>query len=544
MSAVPARLVAALAALLALSGCVSPAEVTVARPRLVVMLVIDGLPQRQVEENRAHLAPDGLRRFLDRGAAFTDAHYDHAYTVTAAGHAVIATGAHPHRHGIIGNDWRDATTGAPVYCVSDTQHAWLGHRSGKLDGTSPRNLKVETLGDTLRTREVGSRVVSVSAKDRSAIVMAGHKGTAYIYMRETGRFASTSYYMREHPAWVDGWNARNPADALFGREWTPLLAGAVALALPPEPARLDTGSVLPKRIGVEGEGPSQAFYLALLHTPYIDELTLDFARAAIAGEDLGRDDVPDILSVSLSGHDFVNHAWSAESRISREHLLRVDLALQGFFAHLDAVVGKDRYVVVLTSDHGFSRTPEVAAAHGWGGGRLPSRALLTGIEQALASRFGAGTWVLGFSADTVVLNRRLAAGKGVALADLAEVARQAALGFEGVAAAYTRAELESGSRTGAHFEAMRRSFHREISGDLQVALKPYWMFSAPTGAGATHGSPHPDDTHVPLLLYGPPWVKPARIDTRVSPADIAPTLASWLRIPPPAAAEGRPLRLP
>jgi len=60
-----------------------------------VLVVVDGLPQRQVTDYRDQLGPDGFNRFLQRGAWFADAHYGHAYTVTAIGHATLLTGAYP-----------------------------------------------------------------------------------------------------------------------------------------------------------------------------------------------------------------------------------------------------------------------------------------------------------------------------------------------------------------------------------------------------------------------------------------------------------------
>jgi hypothetical protein len=142
---------------------------------------------------RDQFAADGFARFLDRGAAFGQAHYGHAYTVTAAGHAAILTGASPHRTGIIGNEWRDVATGQPVYCTGDASATYIGHRTGPMDGTSPRNLQVESLGDVLRQRDARSRVIAVSGKDRGAILPAGRRGTAYMYMAATGRFASTTW---------------------------------------------------------------------------------------------------------------------------------------------------------------------------------------------------------------------------------------------------------------------------------------------------------------------------------------------------------------
>ena len=163
-------------------------------------MAVDGLPQRQVLAYRDQLAPDGFARFLDRGAWFANAHYKHAFTVTAAGHATMLTGAYPHRTGVIGNEWRDPATGAPVYNTGDSSGDL--HRPQDrmpLDGTSPRNLKVETVGDVLRKADPRSKVIAISGKDRGAILPAGKTGIAYMYMGSSGQFASTTFYMQQHP---------------------------------------------------------------------------------------------------------------------------------------------------------------------------------------------------------------------------------------------------------------------------------------------------------------------------------------------------------
>jgi hypothetical protein len=138
-----------------------------------------------------------------------------------------------------------------------------------------------------------------------------------------------------------------------------------------------------------------------------------------------------------------------------------------------------------------------------------------------------------------VLDRSLLAARGLDAEAVANAAREALLAQPQIAAAYTRKELASGSRAGAPlFDAMRKTWHREVSGDVQYALKPYWMFGSSI---ATHGSPYEYDTHVPLLLWGPKWVKAGAVPARVEIADIAPTLARVLGLPPPPASEGRPL---
>ncbi len=537
-----------LAAVLGLvSGCVGtnpiPAPVTGGKPRLMVLVIIDGLPQRQVVEYWDQLAPDGFKRFLDRGAWFTDAQYGYAYTVTAPGHATILTGAYPHASGIIGNEWRNPVTGEGEYCTGDPSATYIGHKTARLAGTSPRNLKVESLGDVMKRVDPRSKVVAISGKDRGAILPAGKAGVAYMYQAQTGQFASTTYYMKAHPKWVDEFNAKKPADAYFKMEWKPLLdAAAYSRSLPDGQKWYAKGGQLPKMVGEGQDKPGPLYYGSLLPTPFGDDLTLAFARAAIAGEELGRDASPDLLVVSLSGHDYINHAYGAESRLSHDHFLYLDRMLQDFLNDIDVAVGRDNYVAVLTADHGFMPAPEHSQSLGRDAGRINGTQLLAKVNAALAKRYGEGRWALGFSAQAVVLNKPLIAEKKVDVVELSEEARKTLLAEPGVAVVYTRAELEGDTRAGAPlFAPIRKSWNRELSGDLQLGLKPYWMYG--TGNMTTHGSPYPYDTNVPILVYGPSWVLPGRIDKRVEVADLAPTLAKILGVPAPSSCEGKPLPL-
>ena len=533
----------ALAALL--SSCATPSSAPAPKPKLVVFLVVDGLPMRQVTGYRDQLAPDGLARFLDRGTWFADAHYGYAFTVTAAGHATMLTGAYSHRSGIIGNEWRDPATGELTYCTGDPSATYIGNETKKLDGTSPKNLRAETVGDVLRRVNPQSKVIGISGKDRGAILPAGKTGTAYMYMTQTGGFASSTFYMPQHPDWVEAFNAAKPSDKYFKVDWKPTLAdGAYGQSLADGQPWFGTfPGKLPMTMGGTAEKPGTVFYNSLLRSPFVDELSLAFARAAIAGEKLGQDDAPDILSVSLSGHDYINHAWSAESRLSHDHLLKLDQMFQDFFRHLDATVGKDNYIAVLTADHGFMPAPEVSRARGLDADRISASQLANRVSAELEKRFATPKLALFISASAIVLDKKLIAQKGLDFDTVAEAARTALLAEPGIAVAYTRTEMTKRSRTGApFFDAIEKSWHPDVSGDIPFALKPNWMFTSST-ANATHGSPHPYDTHVPILMYGPRWIKAAKVDQRVEVADIAPTLAALLGVTAPSSSEGKPLPL-
>ncbi len=530
-----------------LGGCATADRASAGKPKLVVFFVVDGLPQWQVVDYRDQLAPDGFARFLDRGAWFADAHYWHAFTVTGAGHATMLTGAYPHRTGIIGNEWRDPITAAAVYCTGDDAHTYIDNATAKLAGTSPKNLLVETVGDVLRRSDPRAKVIGISGKDRGAILPAGKTGTAYMYMGDSGRFASSTYYMKAHPAWVTAFNEAKPADRFFKSSWSPLLPDAAySRSVPDDRPWYNKGGKLPKVLGEGQDKPGPAFYGSLLPSPFGDALTLDFARAAIAGEALGQDEIPDILSISLSSHDYINHAYGAESRLSHDHLLQLDRLLQAFFADLDRTVGKDNYIAVLTADHGFMPAPEYSISLGRDAGRQNIPLTLEALNNGLGAKFGPGKWVRAWSANGILLDTALIASKQMDRRALEQEARRILLTEPGIVEVFSRSDIEGTSLpAGTPFLAqMRNTYYAERSPDLLVVAKPYWMFESRRAATSTHGSPHPYDHHVPILFYGPLWVGTGRVDTPVAVVDIAPTLARILAVPAPPASEGKLLPLP
>jgi predicted AlkP superfamily pyrophosphatase or phosphodiesterase len=532
--------IAALATVL-LASCATPTA-TPKPPKLLVFMVVDGLPQRQITGYRDQLALDGFARFLDRGTWFANANYSHAFTVTAAGHATMLTGAYPNRTGIIGNEWRSPETGVPVYNTQDLSATYIGHKTNAFDGTSPKNLKVQTVGDMLRAASPQSKVIAISGKDRGAILPAGKSGTAYMYMAASGEFASTTHYMAQHPAWVNAHNAAKPADRYFKTEWKALLPeAAYAQSLPDnQPWYGPAGGKLPMMMGAATDDkPGPMLYYTLLRSPFGDALTLDFARSAIAGEQLGQRGATDILSISLSSHDYINHLYSAESRLSHDHLLQLDRLLEKFFADLDKTIGKGNYVAVLTADHGFMPAPEVTAAQGLPSGRLNPMQLLARVNAGLEKRFGLGKWAVGFSASTLLLDKQLIATKKVDADAVAKETSMLLLAEPAIGAAYTRAELQAANTPDAPLlSAMRKAWHPDVSGEVQFVLKPNWLLTS-FPAGSSHGSPYPYDTHVPLLFYAPGWYKPGRVDAPVDITSLAPTLAQLLGTSRPPAAQGK-----
>jgi arylsulfatase A-like enzyme len=244
--------------------------------------------------------------------------------------------------------------------------------------------------------------------------------------------------------------------------------------------------------------------------------------------------------VSLSTHDYVNHGFGPESRVSQDHLLRVDRALAGFFDYLDQRISLDNVLIVLTADHGFMNAPEFSAAIGLNGARLNAPKMMAELNAALTERFGVkGNLAVRLSYPTVILDQQLMEKNSLNRGEVEALAQRFLLAYPGVAAVYTRSQLESGALPDLPLSAaVLRAWNRELSGDLYVVQNPFSLYGS---LAVTHGSPYSYDTNVPLMLYGKTWIRPGKYPRAAAVADIAPTLSYLLEIRPPAANEGRVL---
>ncbi len=514
-------------------------------PKLVVVMVVDGLPQEQVQRYREQFGPGGFRRLLDQGAWYSNAHQAHGITVTAIGHAAILSGAYPYQHGVIGNNWIDPDTHTSVYCTEDRAYTYIGEDTKPGDGTSPAKLRVSTLGDEMRYASGNqSKVVTVSGKDRGAILLAGKAGTAYMYMEKTGNFASSTYYMASHPEWVQRYQATKPQDRYYGKSWTPLLpAAAYEHDAGDEfyPAKAGVNNRFPFTYYSESGNLDADYYNRLRVGPYLDQLTLDFARAAVLGENLGKNPagVADVLGVSLSSHDYVNHAFGPESKMSHDHLQRLDRMIAEFFTFLDQRVGMDNVIVVMTADHGFANTPEFAQAQHRDAARIDGERLVTALDKQLTQDYSAGKLVSGWSLPNIHLDYGQIERNGLRRDEIENAAARFLLAQPGVAQVYTRTQLEAGAVGNTRMgNLMQRAWNRQLSGDLMVVTKPYWYFGTGT-SGSSHGSPYSYDTNVPLMIMGKQWIKPGAYSQYAEVVDIAPTLSHLLRVRLPSAADGR-----
>ncbi|MEW6130986.1 MAG: alkaline phosphatase family protein [Acidobacteriota bacterium] len=518
-----------------------------AKPKLVLVIVVDQFRYDFLERFADLLGRDGFRRLIEGGAFFTNANYDYVPTYTAPGHASIFTGSVPAQNGIVGNNWFDRETGKNRVMVSD-----LNARSVTMKGISetpgsfsPRVLIGTTIGDQIRlSNNFKSKVIAVSQKDRSAILPGGQKPNgAFWYQASDGTFITSDYYASELPAWVKAFNTNTRPDKYFNMKWElsakpEIYSRAQSQNLPIQKSPL--GDKFPYAMNAGEAKPTGKFYSAFEYSPYASEHLAEFAEAAIDAEKLGEDEYPDLLSVSFSSPDLIGHAFGPDSREIVDTYIRLDQTIAGLLNFIDRKVGLANTVIAVTGDHGVCPVPEYAKSVGFDADRIPGTRLIETVNKALTKKFGEGKWVQAFVNDQLYLDPKVIAQYKADASEVERSAGEAAITVPGVVNFFTRTQITEGDLpTTPIGRRVMNGFNRKRSGDVWIIAKPFYFFMEGT-LPTTHGSPYNYDTHVPIIFWGKS-VQKGRFSIDCAPSDIAPTLASILGVEMPSNRVGRVL---
>jgi arylsulfatase A-like enzyme len=485
------------------------------RRPLVVVLVVDQLRTDYLERYGSHLT-GGLRRIMDEGAWFTNAAYPYLNTVTCAGHTTIGTGVLPYRHGMVLNAWWDREAARTNPCTRDLEVRNIGYTGAPTGGDSARAIQAPTLAERLRDRS--GRSVSFSLKARSAIGLAGQDPTAILWFDERHGWTTSTAFTDAPIDWIRTHVEANPLEAFRGRTWERMLPESAYLG--PDAGvgeRTPSGwmQVFPHVLGQ----PAESLALHFQRSPFADEYLGRLAAHAVDTLDLGRGPAIDFLGVSFSTMDLVGHQYGPESHEVQDVLFRLDRTIGTLLEHLDARLGRDGYVLALSSDHGVSPIPEQSGA-----GRQPSSELMTAINTALEPFFGPGKYVAHAAYTDIYfspgINERVRASR-----EAMDAVLRAVRALPGMLAAYPADEVADAAARRSDDPSKRAAalnYFRGRSGDLIVIPRENWLLSS---AAATHGTLHAYDQRVPVMFLGP-GVPAGRRDDAATPADIAPTLAA------------------
>jgi predicted AlkP superfamily pyrophosphatase or phosphodiesterase len=523
---------------IALSSC---ACVALARPpRLTVMISVDALGTDVLQRHRARLK-GGLSRLVTEGAFVPSVRYESAECVTAVGHTTLVTGAHPWRHGIVSNKVFNRATGKLEPIFVDPNHPVLEAPLGT-DDASPDRLLAETLSDRLRTSTwTRGKSIAISGKARAAIAMGGRLGEAWWFHEGLGRFVTGTWYRKAVPPWAQAFNDKKVADGFHGKKWELLAPVKDYLGDDERPFESDwygMGRVFPHPLSGGLPSPGGQSYSALASSPMMNDVLLDFAKAAIDGEQLGRDDSPDLLSLSFSSFDRTYHLYGPSSWEMQDMVLRLDKTLGELLIHLERTVGRGNVVVVLSADHGGAAIPEEWAALGLEGKRVPPAELQAFVNDALKARTGVEKVIAAIEETDVYLDLKALTEKKQEVAAVRRQVAELLRSRAEVAVALSRDELTGASAQGLA-RALEFGFHPDRSGDVLMVLKPFHVLES-EARGTSHGTPWSYDAEVPLLLWGRGvkpgiWAGPARA------IDVAPTVAALMELGAPGSCEGHAL---
>ena len=515
---------------------------TLARPKLVVGIVVDQMRWDYLYRyHDIYSNNEGFKRLLGEGFSCENTFIPYIPTVTAAGHTCIYTGSIPAIHGIVGNNWYDNIQKKEVYCTDDSTVSTVGSETVAVGKMSPRNMFSTTIGDELRlATNFRSRVIAISCKDRASILPGGHDPNgAYWYDSKTGKFVTSTYYRQTLPAWVEAFNNRKIVDSLYAHNWN-LVADSSLYSTYSTDDNMDYEGT--QIVAGQTTFPYQLSqfigkdYGKIMFTPFANTMTTDLAIAAIKGEQLGFNDVPDMLAVSYSSPDYIGHTNGPNSWEQMDDYIRLDKEIGRLLSQLDASVGKGNYTVFLSADHGASHVGKFSEMNSLPGGAFSESAMKNDMNEKLKAKYGFPNIIRSISEYQVSFNYELLnRTENINREDLTNWVVRYLMERPEVASAFALNKTMQTIIPEVQKQRTINGYFAQRSGDIQFITKPGYYGGS--NKGTTHGAWNPYDSHIPLVWYG--WgIKHGALNRETYMTDIAATMAALLHIQMPSGCIG------
>lgn len=512
-----------------------------ARPKLVVGIMVDQMRWDYLYRFQNRYVKGGFKRLLNEGFSCENTMLSHVPTVTAVGHTGVYTGSVPSIHGIAGNNFM--LNGKQVYCTDDPSVSSVGTTS-KAGKMSPRNLMVNTIGDELRLATNNqAKVVGVALKDRASILPAGHNPNgAFWFDDATGNFITSTYYMNELPQWVVNFNSKRKSDVYLSQPWNTLYPKDTYTMSTADDAPYEAGVVNGIKATLPLDLPSLSKkygYKILRSTPFGNDITLDMAMAAIEGEQLGSDDVTDLLAVSCSSTDVIGHQVGIRAVEIEDTYLRLDKKIAEFLTYLDKKVGKGNYLVFLTADHAGMDNHKYLQDQRITAGIWSEKQTKDSLNSALKVKYPqANNLVKTVMNYQVFFNTDSIEKAGLNYSEVKDFVVETLKRQPKVLYACDMEKTSMASIPADIKERIINGYNRDRSGGVQIITKP--CFYNGLEKGTTHGMWNNYDAHIPLVFMG--WgIKHGATTKRCNMPDIAPTVAALLHIQAPNGCIGEPI---
>jgi predicted AlkP superfamily pyrophosphatase or phosphodiesterase len=516
------------------------------KPKLIVGVVIDQMRAEYLYRFQDNYAENGFKRLLREGFNVKNTHYNYIPTATGPGHTSIYTGTTPVNHGIVSNDWYNRELGRSIYCAEDSTVFLVDHLGVQKDekfknfSRSPKNNLTTTITDELKLfTNQRSKVIGVSLKDRGAIFPSGHlANAAYWYNPNNGHFVTSSYYMNKLPQWLIKFNNKKKSDSLLNQTWKTLLPIEKYIH-----SEIDDSSFEKKFKGkqlsifpydLKTLRKENGNYKLITHVPQGNTLLTELVKATIKGENLGRNETTDFLTISYSSTDYVGHNFGIRSKELEDTYIRMDREIALLLKDLDTEVGKDNYILFLTADHAVSDNPPFLKSKRLPGNFYNSKKIKENLNIYLSDIFGKDNYIAHIDKTQIYLSEKKIVKEKILKASL-----QFLITIEGMKDVFAP-ELKVHSLDNSIISnVIKNSYNSKVSGDILYQMHSGWMEERLFGT--THSTAYTSDTHVPLLWYGWHIPKGETVKPHVI-TQITPTLSFLLDIPLPNASNREPIK--
>ena len=516
-------------------------------PKLVVGIVVDQMCYEYLYRYYDKFCEGGFRKLMTEGTNCRNTAYNYIPTYTGPGHASIYTGTTPNNHGIVANDWFDRESNAEVNCVEDTMVKTVGSNSD-YGIFSPTRLKANTITDQLKLTYPDAKVVSMSIKNRGAILPGGHLSNgSYWYDFSTGDFITSTFFENSLPTWVSDFNQKDYVEKTLKGEWNTIMDVSLYAESGPDDSPYE--HLLPGKqtptfpYNLKEMTKDSLNYGLFTYTPFANTYLTDFAIASIDPNALGKDDQTDMLCISYSTPDIIGHAFGPYSIEIEDTYLRLDLEIKRLIKQLEAKVGKDDFVLFLTADHAVVPVPQYLVDKKLPGGYFFLEEHMTKLKADLVSEFGKDL-VLYEDNLNVYLNHNRIDSLGLNLAEVQHFVSRKIQQWKGVKRSFTADQLYESGFDDEWRDMVTKGFHHEESGDvlfiLEAGYLPKSVDSETARKGTSHGSAFSYDTHVPLLWYGK-GIPAKEIMRPINITDITATLTHMLYLQRPNMTTGKPI---
>ena len=516
------------------------------KPKLIVGVVIDQMRAEYLYRFQDNYAENGFKRLLREGFNVKNTHYNYIPTATGPGHTSIYTGTTPVNHGIVSNDWYNRELGRSIYCAEDSTVFLVDHLGVQKDkkfknfSRSPKNNLTTTITDELKLfTNQRSKVIGVSLKDRGAIFPSGHlANAAYWYNPNNGHFVTSSYYMNKLPQWLIKFNNKKKSDSLLNQTWKTLLPIEKYIHSEIDDSSFEKifkgkqQSIFPYDLKTLRK--ENGNYKLITQVPQGNTLLTELVKATLKGENLGRSETTDFLTISYSSTDYVGHDFGIRSKELEDTYIRMDREIALLLKDLDTEVGKDNYILFLTADHAVSDNPPFLKSKRLPGNFYNSKKIKENLNIYLSDIFGKDNYISHIDKTQIYLSEKKIVKEKILKASL-----QFLITIEGMKDVFAP-ELKVHSLDNSIISnVIKNSYNSKESGDILYQMHSGWMEERLFGT--THSTAYTSDTHVPLLWYGWHIPKGETVKPHVI-TQITPTLSFLLDIPLPNASNREPIK--